>query len=168
MKHVLDLANEAFEAARRRDLDAELEALAPLIHAGHSAVNVALHAWCDRALIVMHAVMRQSNTQLGTQLELEDYDSGETFPIDRVPPESVWAGRMFMAHAHRDRGQWYALWSAVPADPEAITDHVMALLHSMAATAEIYAQENQPELSCCPEHANPMLAADRAAMAHYN
>lgn len=165
---VLDSAYAAYEAARRRDPDAELEALLPLVRAGRVAVDTAMRAWCDRTLMVMHAVMQQQNTQMGALLEMEDYDSGETSSIDQVPPESRWAGRMFMAHAQQDPDTWEALWSTVPMTPDAITDHVVALLHSMAATAQMYAQENQPELACCQIHADPMLAATRAAMAHYN
>lgn len=165
---VLDWAHAAYEAARRRDLESVLGALQPLVRDGRRAVDVAMRAWIDRTLIVMHAVMHQSNTQPGPALEMENARTGDVTPINEVPEESAWAGRMFMAHANHDRDMWDILWSAVPADPEAITDHVMALLQATTATAEAYAAQSHPDLACCPMHANPMLAATRAAMAHYN
>lgn len=167
---VHDWAHAAYEAARRHDLDAALGALAPLVREGRPTVDVAMRAWIDRTYLVMHAIMRQHDTKIGA-LEMED-DTGATADIDQVPPEAAWAGRMFMAHTTRNRALWEALWSAVPDDAETITDHVLTLLQAMVATAENYAQQNQPGTSCCHVHAHldadPMLAATRAAMAHYN
>lgn len=166
-----DWAHAAFEAARRRDTDAEIGALTPLVRDGRHAVDIAMRAWIDRTGMVMDAVCRQRGAVIGPQLETEDYDSGEVTPIELAPAEGMWAARMFMAHRNRDRGMWEALWSAVPADPNAITDHVMALLHAMAATAEAYAQQSRPGPACCvmhAVHADPMLAATRAALSHYN
>lgn len=167
-----DWAHAAYEAALRRDLEAALGALAPLIHDGRDTVDVAMRAWIDRTYIVMDSVMRQHDTVMGVQLEMENA-GGDTVAIDQVPLEAAWAGRMFMAHTTRNRALWDALWSTVPADAEAITDHVLTLLQAMAATAENYAQHNQPHIKpCCHVHAyvdaDPMLAAGRAAMAHYN
>lgn len=165
---VLDWAHAAYEAARRHDHDAEIGALAPLVSNGRKAVDVAMRAWIDRTLIVMHIVMRQSRTTIGFKLEMEDH-AGEETDIDQAPAEVAWAGRMFMAYAKHDRGMWEALWSTVPTDPEAITEHVITLLRSMTATAEMYAEQSRPDLSCCPIHAaDPMTHAARAAMAHYN
>lgn len=167
---VLDWAHAAYEAARRRDLDAEIGALTELVREGRGAVDVALRSWCDRTLMVMHCVLQQQNARMVLQLdmEMEDYDSGETTTIDNAPTEQAWAARMFRAHAQHDHDTWNTLWATLPANPDVITDHVLALLHAMAATAEMYAQDNQPELACCQIHADPILAATRAAMAHYN
>jgi hypothetical protein len=164
----LDWAHAAFEAARRRDIDAELGALAPLIHDGRPALDAAMRAWMDRTLIVMTCVMHQRGRKIGRQLEMRRGTTGELTPIDEVPDESAWAARMFMAYAHGDRAMWEALWSVVPEDWDDITVHVMALLHAMTATAESYAQQSRPDLACCPRHTDPMLHATRAAMAHYN
>ena len=166
-----DWAHAAFEAARRRDTDAELGALTPLVRGGRPAVDTAMRAWIDRTRMVMDAVCWQRGAVMGPQLETEDYESAELIPIGMVPDESAWAAYMFMAHCNRDRALWEALWSTVPADPQAITDHVVALLHAMAATAESYAEQSRPGPACCvmhAAHADPMLAATRAALSHYN
>lgn len=164
-----DWVHVAYTAARAGDQDGALGAVAEISREGRRALDVAMHKWMNRTLTVMHTLPADARAML--RLEMQTDGTGEPVPIDSLPPDQAWAGRMFMAHCTQDKDRWEALWTVVPAGPDTVTDYVYTLLTVMTTTAAA-AAENVEQADCCWLHrgssADPELTGDRIAVSHLN
>lgn len=167
-----DYSHIAYEAARRYDVEAVYHVLGELVGFGRNAVDGAMRNWIDRTMTVMAAAGDTPAEYMLLEMESVDSGTGEAEDINTVPPEAAWAGRMFMAYVRNDAATWAALWSVLPADPQVITEHVLALLTTMTTTAAAYAENATPT---APRtglagwiRSDPETAAARIALSHLN
>jgi hypothetical protein len=171
MRMTRDWAHAAFTAAQNGDRDAALGAVFELVRAGPNTVDQALGLWADRALIFMQA-SNENPCHAPVRLvdeAMEADSTGEVVALAHLPAETAWAGRMFTAYVAGDVTRWHELLNTVARDAAKLTEHAMAMLDTLAATANAYAEECPTGQTCCLTHIiGADLFAARAGVSHLN
>lgn len=175
-----DYAHTAYDAMIRRNMDGVHATLKLIALQGREVTDLAMRRWMDRTLLVVRLADERLDDLLDAgdndpetilNLVMESDGLGTVGPIEEVPAEIAWAGRMFVAHIADDDTMRAALWAAVPTDFDAIADHIHAVLSTMVTTALAHAEDVEPDL-CCNWHrsltVDPMATAAKIAVAHLN
>lgn len=102
---------------------------------GGHGIMFALVAWCDTLIVRQQQVTGHKDGDLARPAWLNATTGDVAFNADDVPPPVRWAGRLIAARAAMDHDAWDALVVSIPdTPPMAVTEHVSALLSSVAMT----------------------------------
>lgn len=121
-------AREALLSAADDDWERALVASTELVKHGYVGVTSAMQAWVDTVTAAAGGVVPQTFQFRDDN----DPDPDARQSLDEMPPETLWAGRWFVARAAMDRDMCEALLGALP--PRGIGAATTAVLNVCAAT----------------------------------
>lgn len=107
---------------------------------GGDGIMFAIVAWCDTLIVRQQQVTGQKEGDFVRPAWLNTDTGDIALNADDVPPPIRWAGRLVAARAAMDHDAWDALVKSIPDTPMATTEHVSALLTSVAMTLNSLSQ----------------------------
>jgi hypothetical protein len=123
--HSAQLENWARAATAVKALNDEL---------GGEGIMFALAGWCDTLIVRQQEIMGGQDGDIARPAWLNATTGEVALDADDVPPPVRWAGRLVAARAALDHDAWDALIASIPDAPMAASEHVSALLNSVAMT----------------------------------